>query len=401
MTSSQLITSAKTLFSEKVPCWGSVWTWLFVQPYSTQSRDDDRWRPLWLFSSVLYLRWTIISCWLFTIYNRQLFTSLCPTKWWGVESRAQNFALFLYFIICLFVFSSHVACRILVPLPEIEPLPSAMEAQSPNHWTKRKFSCLGFFTPFSIQGVARDHVYDWPSVNMNEISSGYSHFLQDWPLGYLPLRMLESRRMSEGFWRQTNQARAEKPPTTLLLCLQDWKCLAGFLSVTCTLWDTFPPFWPHFPTVNEGFGPLSPNPFISKLLYLYDHMGHNQPELRLLREKHRKNQWGKLPECISFQFTVTSLFLFSCGVCGSGEKSLPLPGRPWAEIPPVKIAKVPESNDKHNLFTPTLHLDLLSFWISIGYSRLWVPCWGGVWQIMKGQRLPREEIFPLYQNLSK
>ena len=67
---------------------------------------------------------------------------------------------------------------------------------------------------------------------------------------------------------------------------------------------------------------------------------------------------------------MTSLFLFSCGVCGSGEKSLPLPGRPWAEIPPVKIAKVPESNDKHNLFTPTLHLDLLPFWISIGYSRI-------------------------------
>ena len=31
-----------------------------------------------------------------------------------------------------------VTCRILVPLPEIEPSPPAVEAQSPNHWTARK-----------------------------------------------------------------------------------------------------------------------------------------------------------------------------------------------------------------------------------------------------------------------
>ena len=32
-----------------------------------------------------------------------------------------------------------VACGILVPRPEIKPSPSAVKAQSPNHWTSRKF----------------------------------------------------------------------------------------------------------------------------------------------------------------------------------------------------------------------------------------------------------------------
>ena len=32
-----------------------------------------------------------------------------------------------------------MACRILVPWPGIEPVPHAMEAQSPNHWTAREF----------------------------------------------------------------------------------------------------------------------------------------------------------------------------------------------------------------------------------------------------------------------
>ena len=32
-----------------------------------------------------------------------------------------------------------VACGILVPQPETEPLPWAVKAQSPNHWTTREF----------------------------------------------------------------------------------------------------------------------------------------------------------------------------------------------------------------------------------------------------------------------
>ena len=32
-----------------------------------------------------------------------------------------------------------MACGILVPQPGIEPVPLAVEVQSPNHWTTRKF----------------------------------------------------------------------------------------------------------------------------------------------------------------------------------------------------------------------------------------------------------------------
>ena len=35
-----------------------------------------------------------------------------------------------------------VACGIIVPLPGTEPMPSAVKAQSPNHWTTREF--LGY-----------------------------------------------------------------------------------------------------------------------------------------------------------------------------------------------------------------------------------------------------------------
>ena len=43
-------------------------------------------------------------------------------------------------------FFSHTACGILVPPREIEPRPSAVRAQSPNHWTAREFpSLLVFF----------------------------------------------------------------------------------------------------------------------------------------------------------------------------------------------------------------------------------------------------------------
>ena len=38
-----------------------------------------------------------------------------------------------------FHFYGHVACVISVPQPRIEPMPSALEAQSLNHWTIKKF----------------------------------------------------------------------------------------------------------------------------------------------------------------------------------------------------------------------------------------------------------------------
>ena len=46
----------------------------------------------------------------------------------------------------------HAACGILVPQLGIEPTPSAVKAQSPNHWTVREFPPHCTFTP------QREHV---------------------------------------------------------------------------------------------------------------------------------------------------------------------------------------------------------------------------------------------------
>ena len=48
----------------------------------------------------------------------------------------QNCTCFFVFV---FVFLPHWAvCGVLVPQPGIEPLPVAVEEQSPNHWTTRE-----------------------------------------------------------------------------------------------------------------------------------------------------------------------------------------------------------------------------------------------------------------------
>ena len=44
-----------------------------------------------------------------------------------------------------FFWPRHVACGILVPQPGIEPGPSALKVQSPNHWTTREFPNDFFF----------------------------------------------------------------------------------------------------------------------------------------------------------------------------------------------------------------------------------------------------------------
>ena len=46
---------------------------------------------------------------------------------------------------CLDYFFGCVACGILVPRPGIEPVPPAVEAWSPNHWTVREFPIWIFF----------------------------------------------------------------------------------------------------------------------------------------------------------------------------------------------------------------------------------------------------------------
>ena len=50
--------------------------------------------------------------------------------------------LFFFFF---FFWLHHTACRILAPRREIEPGPTAVEVQSPNHWTPREFPRPHFF----------------------------------------------------------------------------------------------------------------------------------------------------------------------------------------------------------------------------------------------------------------
>ena len=84
-------------------------------------------------------------------------TFLCPSlhssqlrKWgvaWLPQGPWKRVSFFLYLL-------QHKTCGILVPQPEIEPVPPALEAQSLNHWTARKVqgedflsSTPGFWMP--------------------------------------------------------------------------------------------------------------------------------------------------------------------------------------------------------------------------------------------------------------
>ena len=54
--------------------------------------------------------------------------------------------IFLEITVRLFFFwPHHAACGILVPGPGVEPGPSSVRAQSPNHWTAREVPHSFFF----------------------------------------------------------------------------------------------------------------------------------------------------------------------------------------------------------------------------------------------------------------
>ena len=98
-------------------------------------------------------------------YNHKILTSCVSSDWddmpWEIVSSIKiHWYRWLWYLLncqisniilvclfdCLFVFwLCLVACRILVPQPGIEPRPSAVKAQSPNHWTAREFPSFYFF----------------------------------------------------------------------------------------------------------------------------------------------------------------------------------------------------------------------------------------------------------------
>ena len=70
-----------------------------------------------------------------------------------------NSHMFWGVFVCLFCFSfwpHHTACDILVPLPETEPVPPAVETWSPNHWTSREVLTMLFRFVHIMAG-------SWPS----------------------------------------------------------------------------------------------------------------------------------------------------------------------------------------------------------------------------------------------
>ena len=71
------------------------------------------------------------------------------------------FLKLIYFLIYFWL--RHTACRILVPRPGIEPVPSAVKALSPNHWTAREF-------PTSFFNVIFFLTYSFPSLFPSSIN---------------------------------------------------------------------------------------------------------------------------------------------------------------------------------------------------------------------------------------
>ena len=52
-----------------------------------------------------------------------------------------------------FFWPCHMACRLLVPQPGLEPGPSAVKASSPSHWTAREFPKTSFFLALFFSGI--------------------------------------------------------------------------------------------------------------------------------------------------------------------------------------------------------------------------------------------------------
>ena len=59
--------------------------------------------------------------------------------------------IYIYIFFFFFFWLHRVACGILVPQPGIEPVPSAVKVQGPNHWTVREFPLVCVFNLEFIQ----------------------------------------------------------------------------------------------------------------------------------------------------------------------------------------------------------------------------------------------------------
>ena len=96
-----------------------------------------------------------------------------------------------------FFWPHHTACGILVPRPGIEPVPLAVEAQSPNHWTAREF-------PIELLLVSKFY------LSFNPHNKLYGRY-------YLPMRKLRHRGILNLMEEGTESRNASLKITTLII----------------------------------------------------------------------------------------------------------------------------------------------------------------------------------------
>ena len=124
---------------------------------------------------------------------------------------------------------SHTACGILVPRPGIKPVPPAMEAQSPNHWTAR--GSPKYFTFWHNYELEESDLHS-PVVRMvTDSQRALALASRDPAALYLKLTVKASHQSSQGWW-----------PTTSCLCCY-WALQRP---------RPLPPAgWPHLPSQSQ------------------------------------------------------------------------------------------------------------------------------------------------------
>ena len=81
--------------------------------------------------------------WMTTLCFPQPHSQILATTIVFTASVSSTISFFFFF----FFLPHHLVCEILIPWPGIKPRPSAVEAQSPNHWTARKLLSLMILGP--------------------------------------------------------------------------------------------------------------------------------------------------------------------------------------------------------------------------------------------------------------
>ena len=84
----------------------------------------------------------------------------------------RKLTIFLFFsFFCLTFWPYRTACGILVPQPEIEPAPPAVEARSLNHWTTREVPAI-FLQSFTFLVQIKTRPSPLGRIHMSHVSRG-------------------------------------------------------------------------------------------------------------------------------------------------------------------------------------------------------------------------------------